>query len=50
VDTPANKRQCSNKRHGEEEDIADAMAMTEEDAAGVGTVTSGWENEDNKTG
>jgi hypothetical protein len=49
VDTPANKRQCLNKRHGEEVEVADAMAMTEEDAAGVGTVRAGWEDEDNET-
>jgi hypothetical protein len=41
VDTPANKRRCCNKKHGEEEDIADAMAMTEEDAAGIGTMAAG---------
>jgi hypothetical protein len=37
---PANKRQCHNKRHGEEEEVADAIAMTEEDAAGVGIVAA----------
>jgi hypothetical protein len=41
VDTPANKRRCHNKRHGEEEEDADAMATMEEDAAGVGTVAAG---------
>jgi hypothetical protein len=50
VDTPANKRRCYNERHGEEEDIADVMATTEEDAVGVGTVAAGWEDEDNETG
>ncbi len=50
VDTPANKRRCRNKRLWEEEEVADAMATTEEDAAGVGTVASGWEDEDNETG
>ncbi len=48
VDTPANKRRCHNKRHGEEEEVTDAMAMTEEDAAGIGTVAAGWEDEDNE--
>ncbi len=40
MDTPANKRQCRNKRHGEEEEVADAITMKEEDAAGVGTVAA----------
>jgi hypothetical protein len=50
VDTPANKRHCHNKRHEEEEEVADAMAMAEEDAAGVGAVARGWEDEDDGTG
>jgi hypothetical protein len=50
VDTPANKRRCRNERHGEEEEVADAMAMTEEDAAGIETVAAGWEDGDNETG
>ncbi len=41
VDMPANKRRCRNMRCGEEEDITDAMAMMEEDATGIGTVTAG---------
>ena len=49
VDTPANKRQCRNERYGEEEEVADAMATTKEDAAGIGTVLAGWEDEDNET-
>ncbi len=49
VDTPANKRRCRNKQHGEEEEVADAMATTKEDAAGIGTVLAGWEDEDNET-
>jgi hypothetical protein len=49
VDTPANKRWCRNERHGGEEEVADVMAMTEEDAAGIGTVAAGWEDEDNET-
>jgi hypothetical protein len=48
VGTPANKRRCHNKRHGEDDKIAKAMATMEEDAAGVGTVAAGWVNEDNK--
>jgi hypothetical protein len=40
VDTPANERGCHYKRHGKEEELADAMAMTKEDAAGVGTVAA----------
>ncbi len=48
MDTPANKRCSHNKRHGAEEEVTDAMAMTEEDAAGVGTVAAGWEDEDNE--
>jgi hypothetical protein len=50
VDTPANDRRCRNKRHGEEEEVPDAMAMTEKDTVGVGTVAAGWEDEDNETG
>jgi hypothetical protein len=42
VDTPANKRWSRNKRHGEDEEVSDAKATTEEDAAGVGTVAAGW--------
>ncbi len=49
VDMPANKRWCCNKRHGEDKEGADAMAMTEEDAAGIGMVVAGWEDEDNET-
>jgi hypothetical protein len=49
VDTPANKRWCHKERHGEEEEVADAMAMTEDDAAGIGSVAAGWEDEYNKT-
>jgi hypothetical protein len=33
--TPANKRRCRNERHWEEEEVADAMATTEEDAVAV---------------
>ncbi len=47
-DTPANKRRCRNERHGEKEEVADAMAMMEKDAAGVGMVAAGWEDEDNE--
>jgi hypothetical protein len=50
VKMPANKRGCSNKRHREEEEVTDAMATTEEDATGIGTVAAGWEDEDNETG
>ncbi len=50
VDTPANQRWCRNKRHGEKEEVIDAMAMMEKDAAGVGTVAAGWEDKDDKTG
>ena len=35
MDTPANERRCRNERHGEEEEVADAMATTEEDAVAV---------------
>jgi hypothetical protein len=31
-------------------EVADAMVTTEDDAAGVGTVAAGWEDEDNETG
>jgi hypothetical protein len=41
VDTPANERQCRNERHGEEEEVADTMAMMEEDAVGVGMMARG---------
>ncbi len=30
-------------------EVADAMVTTEDDAAGVGTVAAGWEDEDNET-
>jgi hypothetical protein len=50
IDTPANKRRCRNERHEEEMEVADAMATMEEDAAGVGAVVPGWEDEDDKTG
>ncbi len=43
------KRWCRDERHDEEMEIADAMAKTEEDAAGVGMVAAGWEDEDNET-
>ncbi len=41
MDTPANKRRCRGERHGEEEEVADAMAIMEEDAAVPGTVAAG---------
>jgi hypothetical protein len=50
VDMPANERRCHNKRHEEEMEVADAMATTEEDAAGIGMVVAGWEDEDDETG
>jgi hypothetical protein len=43
VDTPANERRCHGERHGEEEEVADAMATTEEDAAVAGMVVTGWD-------
>ncbi len=43
VDTSANKRRCRGKRHGEEEEVVDAMATTEEDAAVLGTLVAGWD-------
>ncbi len=49
MDTPANERRCRNERHGEEAEVADAMATTEEDAEGVGTMPAGWEDEDDET-
>ncbi len=49
MDTPANKKQCHNKRHEEEMEVAGAMATTEEDAAGIGMVAAGWEDEDDET-
>ncbi len=50
MDTPANERRCRDERHEEEMEVADAIATTEEDAAGVGTVAAGWEDEDDETG
>ncbi len=41
VDTPANEKQCHNKRHGEEEEVADAMVTMKEDAAGIGSGQQG---------
>jgi hypothetical protein len=49
VGTPANERQCHNKRCGEEEEVADAMTMMKDNAAGVGTGAAGWEDEDDET-
>jgi hypothetical protein len=43
VDTPANERWCHSKRHGEEEEVVDAMATMEDDAAVPATVTTGWD-------
>jgi hypothetical protein len=43
VDTPANKRQCRGLRHGEEEEVADAMATTEKDAVVARTVAAEWD-------
>jgi hypothetical protein len=37
-------------RHGEEEKNTGAMATTEEDAADVGTVVAGWEDENKDPG
>ena len=31
-------------------EVADTMVTTENDAAGVGTVAAGWEDESNETG
>ncbi len=31
-------------------EVTDAMVTTEDDAAGVGTVAAGWEDEDDETG
>ncbi len=50
MDTPANKREGCNERHEEEMEVPNAMATTEEDAVGIGTVPAGWEDEDNATG
>jgi hypothetical protein len=50
MDMPANEKQCLNKRHEEEMEVADAMVIMKEDAAGVRTVAAGWEDEDNETG
>ncbi len=47
---PANERRCHDERHEEEMEVADTMATTEEDAAGLGTVAEGWEHEDDETG
>jgi hypothetical protein len=41
----ANKRQCPNKRHGEEVEVSDTIATTEEDAAGIGTVVAASETQ-----
>ncbi len=41
VDTPANERRCRNKRHGEEEEVTDAMAIMEEDAVGIRMMAAG---------
>ncbi len=50
VDTPVNKGRCRDERHDKVMEVADAMATTEEDAAGLGTVAAGWEDEGDKTG
>ncbi len=49
MDTPANERRCRNRRHGEEEEVTDAMALMEEDVVNVGMVMAGCEDEDNET-
>jgi hypothetical protein len=41
VDKPANKRRCRDERHEEEMEVTDAMATTEEDAAGIRMVAAG---------
>ncbi len=41
MDTPANERWCRGKRHGEEEEVTDAMATTEEDVAVTVSVAAG---------
>jgi hypothetical protein len=48
VDTPAHERWCCNERHGEEEEVADAMGAIKEDAAGIVTVAAEWEDENNE--
>ncbi len=48
MDTPANERQCCNERHEEEMEVADTMVTTEEEAASVGTMAAGWEDEDDE--
>ncbi len=50
VDMPADKRRCHDKRHKEEMEVTNAIATTGEDAAGIGTVVAGWEDEENQTG
>jgi hypothetical protein len=50
VDTPANERWCHDERHEEEMEVADTIATTEEDAAALGMVAAGWEDEDDETG
>jgi hypothetical protein len=50
MDMPANKRKCHDRWHEEEMEVADAMATTEEDTAGIGIAAAGWEDEDNKIG
>jgi hypothetical protein len=49
VDRPANKRLCHKERHAEEEEVGDPMATTGEDAAGMGMVAAGWDDDDNET-
>ncbi len=49
MDMPTNKRRCWDERHEEEIEVTNAMATTEEDAAGVGMVATGWEDEDDET-
>ncbi len=50
VDTPSNKRQCHNKRHGMEEEVMDATVTKEEHAVSIKTVAAGWDNEEDETG
>ncbi len=45
---PANEIRCRNERHDEEIEVADTMATMGEDAAGIGMVAAGWEDEDNE--
>ncbi len=50
MNTSENERRFRNKSHEEAMEVAGTMATMEEDAASVGMVVAGWEDEDDENG